>query len=112
MEHIAALLLVVSCTQNLSDCREVAPPTALFEAFEDCQSAIPEALRSLAPQHPRLVAKCLEVDPALEDDYDQLTWHVLPNGTLEAKLSISNVMTASGNAADERKFAVDPAGMK
>ncbi|WP_378947862.1 hypothetical protein [Mesorhizobium sp. ANAO-SY3R2] len=112
MEHIAALLLVVSCTQNLSDCREVAPPTALFEVFEGCQSAMPEALRSLSPQHPHLFAKCLEVDPALEDDYDQLTWHVLPNGTLEAKLSVSNVMTASGTATDERRLAIDPAAMK
>lgn len=105
MEHIAALLLVVSCSQEFSGCREVAPPTALFEVFEDCQSALPQALRSLSPQHPRLFAKCLEVDPALEDDYDQLTWHVLPNGMLEAKLSVSSVMTASDNPGVDRNLA-------
>jgi len=57
---------------------------------------LPQAIRTLAPRHPRLFAKCLEGDPALEDDYDQLTWNVLPNGTLEAKLSVSEVITASG----------------
>lgn len=98
MEHIAALLLVVSCSQDLSGCREVRPPTAVFEAFEDCQATLPKTLRVLAPQHPRVFAKCLEVDPALEDDYDQLTWNVLPNGTLDASLSISNVVVASGQA--------------
>ncbi|WP_269931298.1 hypothetical protein [Aminobacter sp. HY435] len=95
MEHIAALLLVVSCSPDLSGCREVAPPTAVFEAFDDCESELPEALRTLAPQHPRLFAKCLQVDPALEDDYDQLTWKVLPNGALVADLSVSGVVTAS-----------------
>lgn len=96
MEHIAALLLFVSCSQDLSGCREVPAPTPLFEVYEQCQAELPQAMRTLAPQHPRLFAKCLEVDPALEDDYDQLTWNVLPNGTLEAKLSVSEVVTASG----------------
>ncbi|MCX8567660.1 hypothetical protein [Aminobacter sp. MET-1] len=96
MEHIAALLLVVSCSPDLSGCREIPAPTPLFEVFEDCQAELPQAIRTLAPKHPRLFAKCLEVDPALEDDYDQLTWNVLPNGTLEAKLSVSEVITASG----------------
>lgn len=105
MEHIAALLLVVSCSQEFAGCREVAAPTALFEVFEDCQSALPQALRSLSPQHPRLFAKCLVVDPALEDDYDQLSWHVLPNGMLEAELSVSNVMTASGSTRADRNLA-------
>ena len=98
MEHIAALLLVVSCSQDLSGCREVRPPTAVFEAFEDCKSELPKTLSRLAPGYPRIFAKCLQVDPALEDDYDQLTWNVLPNGTLDASLSISNVVIASGSA--------------
>lgn len=100
MEHIAALLLVVSCSQDLSGCREVRPPTAVFEVFEDCQTEMPKALRALTPQYPRIFAKCLEVDPALEDDYDQLTWNVLPNGTLEATLSVSNVVVATGARAN------------
>lgn len=99
MEHIAALLLVVSCSPDLTGCREVTPPTAVFEAFDDCQSQLPQALRTLAPDNSRLFAKCLQVDPALEDDYDQLTWKVMPNGTFLADLSISGVVTASNTTS-------------
>lgn len=95
MEHIAALLLVVSCSQDMSGCREIPAPTPLFEAFEDCQAELPRAVSMLAPQHPRILAKCLEVDPALEDEYNQLTWNVLPNGTLDASLSVSSVVAVS-----------------
>ncbi|GAA4121324.1 hypothetical protein ACFFTN_20805 [Aminobacter aganoensis] len=95
MEHIAALLFVVSCSQDLSGCREIPAPTPLFEVFEDCQAELPKAIGILAPQYPRILAKCLEVDPALEDDYNQLTWNVLPNGTLDASLSVTSVIAAS-----------------
>lgn len=104
MEHIAALLLVVSCSPDLSGCREVTPPTAVFEVFDECQSELPQALRTLAPQNARLFAKCLEVDPELEDDYDQLTWKVMPNGTLLADLSVSGVVTAA-NTPSTTSFA-------
>lgn len=96
MEHIAALLLLVSCSQDLSGCREVEPPVALFEAYEDCQATLPGTLRSLAPQNPRLFGKCLEVDPALEDDYDQLVWNVRADGTLEAELKVSHIVAVVG----------------
>lgn len=95
MEHIAAFLLVVSCSQDLSGCREIPAPTPLFEVFDACQSALPGAL-VLGARDQRIFAKCLEVDPALEDDYDKLSWNVLPNGTLDASLSISSVVVASG----------------
>lgn len=105
MEHIAALLLVVSCSQDLSGCREISVPTAVFEAYEDCQTELPRTLRSLDMQNQRMFAKCLEVDPALEDDYDQLRWSVLPNGTLEASLTISNTVAVAGVARPEKGYA-------
>ncbi len=95
MEHIAALLLLVSCSQDLSGCREVEPRVAVFEVYEDCQAELPKAIGEFAPKYPRLFAKCLEVDPALEDDYNELAWNVQPNGTLQAELRVTNVVSAS-----------------
>jgi hypothetical protein len=97
MEHIAAFLLVVSCSQDFSGCRETPAPAPLFEAYDACQAELPKVLTAFTSRDKRTFAKCLEVDPALEDDYDQLTWNVLPNGTLEASLTVSSVVVASGD---------------
>jgi len=104
MEHIAAFLLVVSCSQDLSGCRETPAPAPLFEAYDACQAELPKVLTAFTSRDKRTFAKCLEVDPALEDDYDQLTWNVLPNGTLEASLSVSSVVVASDAASGKPAY--------
>ncbi|MDH4987778.1 hypothetical protein QEZ47_20085 [Aminobacter anthyllidis] len=104
MEHIAAFLLVVSCSQDLSGCREIPAPAPLFEAYDACQAELPKVLGAFRSGGNRTFAKCLEVDPALEDDYDQLTWNVLPNGTIEAFLTVSSVVVASGTATGKPAY--------
>ena len=45
MEHIAALLLIIGCSDDLSQCRELPAPVPLYEAAEDCNRALPDSAR-------------------------------------------------------------------
>ena len=41
MEHIAAFLLIVGCSPDLAECREMPTPTAIYETIEDCEAERP-----------------------------------------------------------------------
>ena len=104
MEHIAALLLVIGCSNTMADCRELQVPVSVFETADQCVAERPFAMGDVQGQAEHIVAKCLAVDPALEDDYDQVVWKVGPDGSLDASLEISNVVVASNMTRPEKDY--------
>ncbi|BCG92516.1 hypothetical protein [Mesorhizobium sp. 131-2-1] len=107
MEHIAALLLVIGCSSSMTECRELSVPVSVFETAEQCTAERPFAMADVQDQAPHVVAECLAVDPALEDDYDQVVWNVRPDGRLDASLQVSSLVLASNNSARPEKSYLD-----
>lgn len=100
MEHIAALLIIVGCSGDLKQCQELPAPTPVYETREECDGALPDSLNAFdGLQFGQVFAQCIAVDPALEDDYAELTWQVYPNGALVAALSVpdDDVLIASNS---------------
>ena len=87
MEHIAALLLIIGCSDDLLQCRELPAPVPLYEAAEDCNRELPGSLGAFTGQYGRLFVRCVAVDPALEEEDAELTWDVRPDGTLVASVN-------------------------
>ena len=104
MEHIAALLLVIGCSNSLTDCRELQVPVSIFETADECTAERPFAMGDVQGQAQHIVARCLAVDPALEDDYDQVVWKVRPDGSLDASLAISSLVMASNAMRPEKDY--------
>ena len=104
MEHIAALLLVIGCSNTMADCRELQVPVSVFATADQCVAERSSALGGVHGQAGYIVAKCLAVDPALEDDYDQIVWNVRADGTLDASLSISSLVMASNGIRPEKDY--------
>ena len=104
MEHIAALLLVIGCSNSMTDCRELQVPVSIFETADECTAERPFAMGDVQGQAQHIVARCLAVDPALEDDYDQVVWKVLPDGSLDASLAISSLVMASNAVRPEKDY--------
>ena len=104
MEHIAALLFVVGCSNAMTDCRELDVPVSVFETGEACAAERPFALSDLRGRAPHIVGECLAVDPALEDDYDQIVWSVQPDGRLDASLEVSGTLLASAATRSEKDY--------
>lgn len=98
MEHIAALLLIVGCSNDLGQCTELPAPTPIFETVEDCAAMLPGSLAGLSEARPRVFAECVYVDPAMEGQDAVLTWDVLPSGKLVASVDAEgDVMVATNS---------------
>ena len=104
MEHIAALLLVIGCSNSLTDCRELQVPVSIFETADECTAERPFAMGDVQGQAQHIIARCLAVDPALEDDYDQIVWNVRRDGSLDASLAISSLVMASNAVRPEKDY--------
>lgn len=76
MEHVAALLMLVGCSTDLAECRELPAPTAVFETMEECDARLIDALAGAAGAYPRVFADCAAVDPALEEMDAEIVWGV------------------------------------
>lgn len=103
MEHIAAVLLIIGCSNDLSQCHELPAPVTIFETAEACTAERPFALGDLSGKAERIFGKCLAVDPALEDDYNEIVWDVRPDGTLDASVEIEGTVVASNAAPRPEK---------
>lgn len=99
MEHIAALLLIVGCSDDLATCRELPAPTPIYETRQQCDDELPSSLGAFTGQFEQLFAQCIPVDPATEEADAELTWSVYPDGTLTAAVNASGgeVMIASNS---------------
>lgn len=95
MEHIAALLLIVGCSPDLQQCKELPAPVPLYEAVEDCHAQMPPAVAFFEKTQPRVFAQCVEVDPALAEEDLELTWNVTAGGGLTASIGIPELRVAS-----------------
>ena len=102
MEHIAALLLIIGCSDDLSQCRELPAPTPVYETKEECDEELPSSLGAFTGQFEQLFAQCLPVDPAMEEEDAELVWEVHPDGTLIASVEdAAGAVAATGGTALE-----------
>ncbi|MEZ5840788.1 MAG: hypothetical protein R3D02_10325 [Hyphomicrobiales bacterium] len=63
MEHIAAILLLLACSDNLKDCEEAPGDKLGYESLEACETDIDARLRRFMPAGPVVYGQCVEVDP-------------------------------------------------
>lgn len=95
MEHIAALLLIVGCSGDFQECRELPAPVPIYETTEECEAVLPRTIQEFSGRRPHVVAQCVYVDPAMEEEDAVLTWDVRTDGTLEASVDAAEVVVAS-----------------
>ena len=86
MEHIAAFLLIIGCSEDLTACHELPAPEPVFESFEDCEAELPYSFGDFLDRHPQLFAKCFEVDPMLAETDAEIVWEITAEGHLMASV--------------------------
>lgn len=99
MEHVAALLMLVGCSTDLTECRELPAPAAVFETMEECDERLIDALAGAAGAYPRVFANCAAVDPALEEMDAEIVWDVTAAEGLVASvepIGDPGILVASG----------------
>lgn len=108
MEHIAAFLLIIGCSEDLTECRELPAPAAVYETIEDCDAELPYSFGDFVGAHPQLFAQCFEVDPMLTEADAEIVWEITGDGHLYASVEPidgSEVVVASNLERDETDSA-------
>ena len=107
MEHIAALLLIVGCSADLNECRELPAPVSVYETVEQCRDDVVIARAIYSGDMPHVVATCIDVDPAMEEEDAELVWDINPDGTLYAEIETgADVMVAANPDRPEKTFVI------
>jgi hypothetical protein len=104
MEHIAAVLLIVGCSGNLQECRELPAPTPIYETFEECEAELGPSLTLSRPQAAEVKATCVYVDPAMAEEDAQIVWDIDADGKLTASVEFApdTIMTSSVSTEPSR----------
>ncbi|WP_047147353.1 hypothetical protein [Aquamicrobium sp. LC103] len=104
MEQIAALLLIIGCSEDLTQCKELPAPVPVFESSEQCDAAQTDAFRAFTRDYTQLFAKCVEVDSALEEMDAEIVWDITEAGDLVVSVEPvgdSRIVVASEKATAE-----------
>jgi hypothetical protein len=104
MEHIAALLLIIGCADDMKQCRELPAPVPIYETVEECESELQPSISLYTTKHPQVFGQCVVVDPAIEEEDAELVWDIKPDGTLYAMIEVSDVMVASNSENHEKDY--------
>ncbi len=54
MEHIAALLLIIGCSDDLGQCKELPAPVPVYETVEECESDVSGSVRLFSGDYPQV----------------------------------------------------------
>lgn len=108
MEHIAAFLLIVGCSPDLADCRELPAPLPVYETIEDCEAEIDAARVAHEGEAAHVLSRCFEVDPLLTETDAEVVWDVTAEGGLTASVEpyvSPEVLVASNRGNDAETVA-------
>ena len=95
MEHIAALLLIVGCSQDMKQCEELPSPVTVYETAGECDADLTATLGRLDGRKPRVMGTCVYVAPAMEEEDAELVWDVTADGALRASVEVVSMDVAS-----------------
>ena len=90
MEHIAAFMILIACSDDLQACNEIPAPAIAYETVQECQAELTPAMRSLSASQAKSYGECVEIDPALFYEDAEIVWDVTRDGGLEVTLEVIN----------------------
>jgi len=81
MEQLAAILLIVGCSEDLASCQQVPAPVPIYASAEECEASLPDAVGSQIDGFPQILAKCVTTE---QPQGTRLRWNVSTEGHLFA----------------------------
>ncbi|RCS23739.1 hypothetical protein DUT91_10660 [Phyllobacterium salinisoli] len=86
MEQLAAIMLLITCSDDLAVCKERPTPTISYETVATCETELRPALRNLAGESPKVFGKCVEVDPEIMERDAAILWEIDANNELKVTI--------------------------
>ncbi|AKI00427.1 hypothetical protein IMCC20628_01714 [Hoeflea sp. IMCC20628] len=90
MEHIAAFMLLIACSDDRQACSEQPAPAVAYETVQQCELELSPAIASISQIKEKSFGKCVEVDPALFYEDAEIVWDVTSAGGIEVAVQLIN----------------------
>ena len=106
MEHIAAFMVLIACSDDLQNCTEQPAPVVAYESVQQCELELSPSIRMVAASTDKAFGKCVELDPALFYEDVEIVWDVTSKGGFEVAVELINpdisnhTIAQSGPAVD------------
>ena len=95
MEHVAAFMLLVGCSGNISACEEIPVPVAAYETVAECRSELPLQIRLSGTHDKRVLGACKEVSEEVFAQSATVDWSVSRSGQLSIRFESEPSLVAS-----------------
>ncbi|WP_420961267.1 hypothetical protein [Brucella sp. IR073] len=86
MQHLAAIMLLVTCSNDMAACNVQPAPTVSYETIATCKTELKPALDNLAAESTKAYGKCVEVDPELMEQDAAIYWEIDKNDELQVTI--------------------------
>ncbi|PYE88723.1 hypothetical protein [Phyllobacterium leguminum] len=86
MQHLAAIMVLISCSNDLVVCNERPAPTVSYETIATCKAELKPAMDNLAAESTRPYGKCVEVDPEMMERDAAVYWEIDKNDELQVTI--------------------------
>ncbi|MBO0664007.1 hypothetical protein LQ948_15335 [Jiella sp. MQZ9-1] len=95
MEHVAAFMLLVGCSGDISVCKEIPVPSPAYETVAACQQDLPLQIRLSNSSDSRVLGACKAVSEDVFQQSASLDWSVSRNGQLAITFETEPSLVAS-----------------
>ncbi|MBO0904863.1 hypothetical protein [Jiella sonneratiae] len=82
MEHVAAFMLLVGCSGDISVCKEIPVPVPAYETVAECRQELPVQIRLSGTADKRVFGACKEVSEKVFQQSATLDWSISRDGQL------------------------------
>ncbi len=95
MEHVAAFMLLVGCSGDISVCKEIPVPVAAYENVAECRQQLPLQIRLSGAADQRVFGACKEVSEEVFQQSATVDWSVSRDGQLAIRFDAEPSLVAS-----------------
>ncbi len=106
MEHIAAIMMLIGCTQGNVECKELPAPAVGFETTEECHALLQPSINDARGKYRIVYGKCAAIDPALYIEDATITWEITPSRQLDVQVTFDEPATPVLVAEQRQRHAV------
>lgn len=100
MEPVTAIMLLLSCNDDLGMCREAARSASHYASVEICEDDLLRQMKS-AGDGPQRIGQCLALEPSQDPRSVKLRWHLTRAGDLVATVEAEPAPTQLAEMAND-----------
>jgi len=94
MSQLAAVLLLVACPADLTECREASAPQPVYESIAACQSD-KSAQPNVSTDGKQLLGTCITIDASMLIEDAEIVWDVTADRQLSAEVRLIDDIDAA-----------------